>query len=171
MRFRFIALFLGVLAALALALPATALEGRAPDFTLRTLDGKIVRMAEMTEARKVVLLSFWATWCGPCQVEMPHLQRLHETYGEKGLVVLSISVDDAKSAAQVKPLIRRSGYAFQVGVDTDGKVVTLYNPSKTVPYTVLVDRSGSIARVHSGYQPGDEKGLEEEVRALLEPPQ
>ncbi len=153
---------------LSLSLPAQALDQTAPDFSLRSLDGKVLRLSELTGEGRVVLINFWATWCGPCQVEMPHIQRMYDTYKDRGLTVLSVSVDDARSASQVKPLVRRGGYSFPVMVDTDGKVATLYNPNLTVPYTVIVDRAGEVAYVHTGYQPGDEAEIEAELAKLLE---
>ncbi len=137
----------------------------APDFALRDLSNKEVRLSDLRG--KVVLISFWATWCGPCMTEMPHLEALHQELADDGLVVLAISADDARSASKVKPLIRSKGYTFTVLLDRTSEVIAQYNPQKTLPYTVLIDRSGRIAWRHAGYVAGDEKELAERVRALL----
>ena len=67
----------------------------------------------------------------------------------------------------MKPFIKKNGYTFPVLLDRDATVISSYNPSKTLPYTVVVDREGNVAKKHSGYNPGDEEGLREEVVALL----
>lgn len=138
---------------------------KAADFTLRDLTGQEVRLAD--QAGKVVVLSFWATWCGPCKEEMPHLAKMYGEKKDSGLVVLSISTDDARSASKVKPYIEKMGYTFPVLLDRESSVIGTYNPSKTLPFTVVIDRQGNIAHVASGYNPGDEVALAQKVDALL----
>lgn len=137
----------------------------AADFTLRDLDGKSVSLSSFKG--KVVLVNFWATWCLPCQKEMPELQKIYKDLEPKGFVVLSISADDARTSSQVKPLIKRNGYTYPVLLDTQTAVVSQYNPTKTLPYSVLVDRQGRVAQIHSGYNPGDEVKIRAEIEALL----
>ena len=144
---------------------AWALGEVAPDFTLRDMDNKSVSLSSLKG--NVVLINFWATWCGPCQVEMPHLQKMYTELGPKGFTVLSVSADDARTASLVKPLIKKNGYTFPVLLDKETTVVAQYNPAKTLPYSVLLDRDGKIAQVHQGYNPGDEVGLKKEIEALL----
>jgi len=144
---------------------AWALGEVAPDFTLRDIDNQSVSLS--STKGKVVLISFWATWCGPCQVEMPHLQRMYNALGANAFTVLSVSADDARTASLVKPLIKKNGYTFPVLLDKETTVVSQYNPAKTLPYSVLLDRDGKIAQVHQGYNPGDEVALKKEIEALL----
>jgi len=144
-----------------LALAADA----ATDFTLRDIDGNQVTLSALKG--NVVVMSFWATWCGPCKEEMPHLQKMLDERKDDGLRILSISTDDARSASKVKPFIKKNGYGFTVLLDKDSSVIGTYNPSKTLPYTVVVDREGNVAMVHSGYNPGDEKELKRVVDELL----
>ena len=82
-------------------------------------------------------------------------------------MVLSIATDDARSASKVKPFIKKNAYSFPVLLDKDSSVIGTYNPSKTLPYTVVVDRQGDVAKMTSGYNPGDEVALEELVDSLL----
>lgn len=167
MRNRLIAPCLALLGAAWLTLSGAArAEGTtAPGFTLRDINNAEVKLDDYKG--KVVLMNFWATWCQPCQAEMPHLQALHDEFGPKGFTVVSVSIDDARAASMVKPLIKRNGYTFPVLLDKETTVVAQYNPDKTLPYTVIIDREGKIQNVHRGYNPGDEKKLREEVAAAV----
>ena len=155
--------FLGAMV-FALTGPVSAGEA-APDFSLRDINGKEVSLA--AHKGKVVLLNFWATWCGPCKLEMPHLDKMDREFESKGFEVLSISTDDARASSKVKPLVKRGGYGFTVLLDKDTTVVAQYNPAKTLPYNVLIDRAGNIHKVYQGYNPGDEVELRHDIEALL----
>lgn len=137
----------------------------APDFSLRDIDNNPVSLSDYKG--KVVLMNFWATWCTPCMAEMPHLQAMYDGLKDQGFVVLSVSTDDARDASKVKPLVRAKRLTFPVVLDKDTAVVSQYNPAKTLPYTVLIDREGRVAKVHQGYNPGDETAMRAEVEALL----
>lgn len=153
-----------LLGAMLMAAPA-AYAGPASDFTLRNVDGQPTTLSSLKG--KVVVLSFWATWCGPCKEEMPHLDKMYKELKDRGLVVLSISADDARTASQVKPFIMRSGYTFPVLLDKDSAVITTYNAQKTLPFTVVIDKQQQVAHVHSGFNPGDEAQLRAKVLELL----
>jgi peroxiredoxin len=103
-------------------------------------------------------------------VEMPHLEAMQKELGPKGLVVVGISADAARDASKVKPLITQKGLTYPILLDPQTTVVSMYNPSKTMPFNVLIDRAGAIASQHSGYNPGDEVKLREEVLKLLGTP-
>ncbi len=153
-----------ILAVCLLSAKAQAGEA-APDFTLRDIDGKEVKLQSFKG--KVVMVNFWATWCGPCKLEMPHLDKMDREFEEKGFEVISISTDDARAASKVKPLIKRGGYGFTVLLDKDTTVVAQYNPAKTLPYNALIDREGRIHKVYQGYNPGDEVEMRKDVEELL----
>jgi peroxiredoxin len=89
---------------------------------------------------------------------------------DKGLVVLSISADDARTASQVKPYIQRMGYTFPVLQDKDSAVIAMYNAQKTLPFTVVIDRNQQVSEVSSGFNPGDEVHLRTKVAELLAKP-
>lgn len=155
-------LTLGVL--LALAVPASAGEP-VSEFTLRDVNGKQVKLSDYKD--KVVLLSFWATWCGPCKVEMKHLDEMQRDLRDEGFEVLSISSDDARTASQAKRYVKQKRFDFTVLLDTDATVTGTYNPNKTLPYGVLIGRDHKIAKVYSGYNPGDEVRLLADVKTEL----
>ena len=154
-----------LLLGLLLCVPHVSHADSAPDFQLRSIDNQAVRLSD--HRGKVVLLDFWATWCGPCKVAMPHIQTLHEELTGQGLVVLSVNVDEARTTARVRSYIRSKRYTFTVVLDRETEVITLYNPQQILPYVVLIDREGQIAWRHVGYVAGDEKELAERIRNLL----
>jgi len=149
---------LGVGATLAAITPSAG----APDFTLPSLDGPNLRLRE--QRGQVVMINFWATWCGPCRVEMPHLGRLYDKYRGSGFTVLAVNIDeDPHKAAQ---LARQLGMRFPVLLDTDKKVSRLYDLG-TMPSTFLVDRDGRVRYVHRGYRDGYEDTYDRQIRELL----
>jgi peroxiredoxin len=134
----------------------------APDFTLPSLDGPNLRLQE--QRGHVVMINFWATWCGPCRVEMPHLSRLYEKYRGSGFTVLAVNIDeDPQKAAS---LAKQLGMKFPVLLDREKKVSRLYDLS-TMPSTVLVDRDGRVRYVHRGYRDGYEETYDKQIRELL----
>ena len=151
-------LFAAALLASTLAAHATP----APDFTLKTLDGPALRLAE--QRGQVVLVNFWASWCAPCKVEMPHLNRLADKYRDTGVVLLAVNVDDdpKKAAAEAKKL----GINFPVLLDT-AKTASKAYQLQAMPTTVLVDRDGKVRHVHQGYRAGYEQTYDEQLRALV----
>ncbi|MCB9639119.1 MAG: TlpA family protein disulfide reductase [Myxococcales bacterium] len=138
----------------------------APDFQLRDLRGDTHQLKDFRG--KVVLLNFWATWCSPCLKELQHFQKMYEVHKKEGLEIVAVSVDEAQTVAQVGPLINRYGYNFRVLLDTEGRVVTQFNPNRHNPFSVLIDRKGNMRMNHQGYTPGDEIEMEKIVKQLLQ---
>jgi len=136
--------------------------GAAPDFTLRSLDGRNLRLHE--QRGQVVMVNFWATWCGPCRQEMPHLNRLHEKYRASGFVLLGVNIDD--DTRKAADLARSMGLTFPVLFDTD-KAVTRRWDLGAMPSTVLIDRDGRVRHIHRGYRDGLEATYESQTRELL----
>ncbi|MBK6899323.1 MAG: TlpA family protein disulfide reductase [bacterium] len=97
----------------AAARAAPAAAAGVPDFTVTTLEGKTLRLSELRG--QVVVVDYWATWCGPCRIAMPHLQKLHEEYQSQGVTVLALSVDQ-KGPSVVVPFIRQNGFTFAVAM-------------------------------------------------------
>jgi peroxiredoxin len=151
-------LLLATLAAACLAAPG----GSAPDFTLRTADGKNLRLHE--QRGRVVLVNFWATWCGPCRQEMPLLEQLHQKYQGSGFTLLGVNVDS--DSRQAISLASKLGVSFPVLLDGEKTVSKLYDLN-SMPSTLLIDRDGKVRYVHRGYQAGYEALYEKQIRELL----
>ncbi len=143
-------------------LAAVTPSSLAPDFTLPSMQGRNTRLKELRG--NVVLVNFWATWCGPCKQEMPHLNRLHEKYNSSGFVLLGVNIDE--DTRRASDLVTRMGLKFPVLFDTDKAVSRLYDLG-SMPATVVVDRDGRVRHVHRGYREGYENTYDEQIRALL----
>jgi peroxiredoxin len=141
-------------------------RGSAPDFALDDIDGDEFRLADHI-GESVMLLNFWATWCEPCRVEMPHLDRVQQTYRDQGLRVICISMDGPETVARVRPHMGRYNFDVTVLLDEESEVTQLYNPRRAAPFNALIDREGNIVWSHEGYAPGDEQELEAQIRAAL----
>ncbi len=144
------------------AMAAVQVASQAPDFTLHAMKGPNTRLQELRG--RVVLVNFWATWCGPCRQEMPHLNRLHEKYKRAGLVLLGINVDD--DPANAASVAAKLGIQFPVLLDTDKKVSDQYD-LQAMPSTYLIDRDGKVRYVHRGYLDGYEVQYDKQIRELL----
>jgi peroxiredoxin/outer membrane lipoprotein-sorting protein len=119
------------------------LTGRpAEDFTLNDLAGKPVRLSSLRG--KVVLLDFWATWCGPCRLEMPNIEKLHRQFKNRGLVVLG--VNQGEEPAPVRSFLKKNGYDFRVLLDGQQQVAERYQVSG-IPTLFIIDQAGTI-RTH-----------------------
>ena len=152
----------------ALAVGSTAsaapdLEGReAPDFALKTIEQGNLRLSEFRG--EVVLINFWASWCGSCRQAMPRLNDIYEKYRHVGLVMLSINLDEEEHrAVHMAESLR---IRFPVLLDVRKTVSQAYQVDN-MPLTVLIDRSGVVRLVHVGYAAGDEAKFIGPVRALL----
>ncbi|HEX7035149.1 MAG TPA: TlpA disulfide reductase family protein [Pseudomonadales bacterium] len=155
---------LAILMLAALSAPAIAvtLQEPAPDFTLKSLDGSNLRLEEYRG--QVVLINFWASWCGPCRQEMPLLDRLHQRYEDAGFAVLGINVEGEEAPA--RQLIDKIPVSFPVLIDQGQQVSERYE-LQAMPSTVVVDRDGVVRYVHRGYKPGDEAKYVEVVKDLI----
>jgi peroxiredoxin len=148
--------------------PAAPTSGGAkpPDFELPTLDGQSVRLSDHL-GKDVVLIDFWATFCDPCLASMPHLDELYRKHKDEGFVVLGISIDGPDSIAQVKGTVAKLGVSFPILLDQETRVVGLYNPKTSAPYSVLIGRDGGIIAKKEGYTTGDSSAVDKDVEAAL----
>lgn len=141
-------------------------QATSPDFELPALDGTRVRLSEH-RGKNVVLIDFWATFCEPCLLAMPHLDELYKKYRDRGFVVLGVSIDGSGSAAKVRGEVEKLGVTFPILLDQETQVVALYNPRTSAPYSVLIDREGRIVKRREGYTTGDRAALEADIAAVV----
>ena len=163
MKFRniLVALAFGALAASSLA--SSSLEGQvAPDFALKSSTGENLRLSEYRG--DVVMINFWATWCGPCRQEMPLLDELYSRYERVGFNLLGVNIDDDSRRAM--QMVEELGVSFPVLFDARKEVSKLYEV-EAMPVTVIVDRTGTVRYVHHGYKPGYEDKYLDQIRSLL----
>lgn len=147
----------------ATSLASSGLEGQvAPDFALKSSTGENLRLSEYRG--NVVMINFWATWCGPCRQEMPLLDELYTRYERVGFSLLGVNIDDDSRRAM--QMIEDLGVSFPVLFDARKEVSELYEV-EAMPVTVLVDREGNVRHVHHGYKPGYEDKYLDQVRSLL----
>ena len=161
-RFR---LFAGLIfcALASLSLAASDLAGQpAPDFALKSASGENLRLSEYRG--DVVMINFWATWCGPCRQEMPLLDELYVRYQRVGFNLLGVNIDD--NTGRAMKMIDELGVTFPVLFDSRKEVSKLYDV-ESMPVTILIDREGRIRHVHHGYKAGYEDKYLDQIRSLL----
>ena len=146
--------------------PSPGAAGLLPDFTLETTEGERFRLSDHV-GDKVIVMSFWATWCEPCMTELPLLDEIYQTEKDEGLLIVAVAMDEPNTMAQVAPTAARLGLTMPVVLDADQRAVRLYNRARSAPLTVVIDRAGKVVRSTPGYHPGDEEKLHAEVRTLL----
>jgi peroxiredoxin len=141
---------------------AANIQGKAPNFTLKSNTGKNIKLSELRG--QVVLLNFWASWCGPCRQEMPLLEKLQQRYSALGFTVLGVNVEEDSSKA--KSLLKDIPVSFPILFDTQNTVSKQYKVS-AMPSTVMIDRNGNMRYLHKGYKPGDEAQYKKWVKQLV----
>ncbi len=161
LRIKLLGALLSVFAASSLA--SSGLAGQsAPDFVLKSAAGENLRLSEFRG--DVVMINFWATWCGPCRDEMPLLDELYIRYQRVGFRLLGVNIDDDTRRAMA--MVEELGVSFPVLFDEKKEVSKLYEV-EAMPVTILVDREGTVRHVHDGYKPGYEQYYLNEIRSLL----
>lgn len=134
----------------------------APDFTLKNSKGENVRLAE--QRGQVVMLNFWASWCGPCRQEMPLLDAISKKYGKMGFVLYGINVEQDNKDA--KKMLQDLGVTFSILYDPESKLSSLYSVD-AMPTSVIIDKKGQIRYIDRGYKPGDENKYREQIMELV----
>ncbi|MEA3489878.1 MAG: TlpA disulfide reductase family protein [Candidatus Omnitrophota bacterium] len=133
----------------------------APDFTLRDLNGNTFRFSDTKG--KVVILDFWATWCPPCILELPHFQSLHEQYQDQGLLMVGISLDRG-GVETVRSFVRANGITYTILIGGQ-KVTEAYGGIRGIPTTFVIDRRGRIVEKYVGYR--SKEVFESAIKKLL----
>jgi peroxiredoxin len=153
-----------IAAALAIGLPALAgpSGAPAPQFTLSARSGRDVSLTQYHG--QVVMINFWASWCGPCRQEMPLLESIYKKYNKLGFTLLGVNVEPDSQAAD--DWLKATPVTFPILYDKESKVSKLYEVAG-MPSTVIIDRSGKMRVLHRGYKPGDENEYLDSIRTLI----
>ena len=141
---------------------ASSVSGKAPEFTLHSRSGQNLRLSDFRG--QVLLINFWASWCGPCRQEMPLLEDLYKRYSKLGFTILGVNVDNDSTKAN--NYLRDIKVTFPIMYDTTNAVSKSYNVN-AMPTTVIVDRNGNMRFLHQGYKPGYERDYKKQVVQLI----
>ncbi len=144
-----------------LLLPLLAFGQSAPTWELKSVDGKTVKSSEFKD--KVLILDFWATWCPPCVKEIPGFIELQKEYGDKGLVVIGVSLDQ-DGPGVVRKFMDKMNVNYPI-VMGDDKIVEDFGGIEGIPTTFIIDKSGKIVNKHVGYV--EKSVFEDEIKPLL----
>lgn len=152
---------------------AKEISGLMPDFTLDSSTGKNIRLEELRG--QVVMLNFWATWCGPCRQEMPALEALYARYSKAGFTILGINIENSKVVSkrtEIEKFVNEKNLTFPILYDDEKNVTTILEQqflgkNMGMPTTVFLDRSGNARFLHEAYKPGDEAKYKKMIKTLL----
>lgn len=137
---------------------AAALVGKpAPDFSLKQLDGTVVKLSDLKG--QVIMLDFWATWCGPCRASMPHLDAIYKEFGDQGLKAYAVNLREKDTV--IKPFVQKTNLLMPVLLDSDGKVANSFGVSG-IPQTVVIDKEGKVVKVTVG------SGTHDQIKTAIE---
>ncbi len=154
-----------ILTVLLLVAIASGQEKNLPQVNLKDLKNKTLSLEKIVEG-KLTLINFWATYCVPCRKEMKHLNRISETYADKNVQVVGISIDDSRTVGRVKSMVKSQKLEYTILLDTEQKLYKNFNTS-AMPFSILVSPDGKILWEHTGYLPGDEAQMEAEINKAL----
>ena len=140
-----------------------------PQVTLKTMDGKAVRVDTLSNGGKPFVIDFFATWCKPCNRELDAISEVYEDWQqETGVKIIAVSIDQAHNINKVKPLVDSHGWDYEVLLDPNGDLKRAFS-IQMIPYVLIVDGQGNIVYKHQGYTDGAEEELIEKVRELIKP--
>lgn len=135
---------------------------------LKDLDGQSVPSSVIQNNGKPVIISFWATWCKPCNRELDAIKEVYDEWQEEtGVKLVAVSIDDARSAARVRPWVNGKDWPYEVFLDQNKDLAHAMNVGADVPHTFILNGEGEIVWQHKGYQDGGEEELIEKVREIL----
>jgi thiol-disulfide isomerase/thioredoxin len=140
-------------------------QGATQGLVLTGLDGRSVPVDSLL-ADGPLVVNFWATWCKPCKLEMPHLEKVYEELGPKGVHFAAISLDSKRSEKRLAQYVETNGVTLPVYWDPDGKLARLFKVA-AIPTTVVLDQDGNVQFRTRGYRPGDEVLLKKKVEGLV----
>ena len=138
------------------------------NITIKALDGTSVQTSAIQNDGKPMIISFWATWCKPCNRELSAIAEVYEEWQEEtGVKIFAVSIDQAQNINKVKPLVDQNEWEYDVLLDPNSELLKALG-GQMIPFVVVCDGTGKVVSKHSGYTDGAENELIEEVRKLLE---
>lgn len=145
----------------------TAAKAQLPKFSLKSINGKEVSTDTLNNNGKPMIISFFATWCKPCNRELKAISEVYEDWVEEtGVKLVAVSIDEAQNVNKVKPLVDSNGWPYEVLLDQNRDFSRAVG-AQSVPFTLILDGNGNIAYKHNGYTDGAENELIEKVREML----
>lgn len=145
--------------------PDAATRKSVPKWELEDLDGDLIRSTDLVG--KVVVISFWATWCVPCKQELNLLQKQFAKREGDGLVIIGVATDGPETFSKIRGTVKKHKWTFPVLPDREGRVTGLLNPRGATPYSMYIDRAGLLAYDHEGFSQGDEPTVIAHIDELL----
>lgn len=138
-----------------------------PSAEIKTLDGQTVNLQEYAKNGKITVISLWATWCSPCKKELDAIADIYPDWQEDyNMELVAITIDTQRALAKVKPMVESKGWEYIILSDANN-VLRNSLQFQSIPQTYLVDQAGNIVYTHTGYVPGDEYELEDQIKKLV----
>lgn len=151
-------LFVGIL--------SFAQQNKMPNVTLKKLDGKNVNVSKYNNTNHPVIISFWATWCGPCINELSAIHNVYQDWqDELGAELVAISIDDARTQKRVRPMVNGKGWEYEIILDDNHNLKRALNIIN-VPYTIVLYK-GEVIFEHSNYTPGAEREMYNVIKSKV----
>ena len=145
---------------------AQTISAQLPSFKLKTIDGKTVSTDTLRNDGKPFIISFFATWCKPCNRELSAIAEVYDEWQkETGVKLYAVSIDKAQNANKVKPLVNQNGWPYEVMLDPNSEFRKSFG-GEMIPFVIICDGNGKIIEKHNGYTEGSEEEIIEKVREL-----
>lgn len=144
----------------------TFAQKQLPDINLKTLEGKPINAKQLAQKDKITVISFWATWCAPCQKELTAIVPKYEGWQKNyNTEMVAVTIDNAQGLPKVKPMVAQKRWKYTIVSDVNSQLLAQLG-GQNVPYTVVIDQKGNIVYTHNGYKDGDEVALEKKLAEL-----
>ncbi len=144
-----------------------SINAQLPSFKLKSVEGKLVDTATLSNDGKPFIIDFFATWCKPCNRELSAISEVYEDWqNETGVKLYAVSIDKAQNANKVKPLVDQNGWPYEVLLDMNSEFRKSFG-GEMIPFVIICDGEGKIVYKHNGYTEGAEQEIIEKVKELI----